>query len=75
MNQVDYEKAQASLPELIEEALSGGEVVITRDHRPLVRIVDAREPHRRLRRPGSAKGLITLSDDFDEPLEDFREYM
>lgn len=24
---------------------------------------------------GSAKGLITMSDDFDEPLEDFKEYM
>ena len=27
------------------------------------------------RRPGSAKGLIHIRDDFDEPLEDFREYM
>jgi len=24
---------------------------------------------------GSAKGLITIADDFDEPLEDFKEYM
>jgi hypothetical protein len=24
---------------------------------------------------GSAKGLISMSDDFDEPLEDFAEYM
>ncbi|MFN4787068.1 MAG: DUF2281 domain-containing protein, partial [Pseudanabaena sp.] len=23
---------------------------------------------------GSAKGLIKMSDDFDEPLEDFAEY-
>jgi predicted DNA-binding antitoxin AbrB/MazE fold protein len=23
---------------------------------------------------GSAKGLISIADDFDEPLEDFREY-
>ncbi len=27
------------------------------------------------RRFGCAKGLITLSPDFDEPLEDFKEYM
>ncbi|MCB0714231.1 MAG: DUF2281 domain-containing protein [Ignavibacteriae bacterium] len=27
------------------------------------------------RHPGSAKGLIAMSDDFDEPLEDFSEYM
>ena len=24
---------------------------------------------------GSAKGLIIMSEDFDEPLEDFKEYM
>lgn len=24
---------------------------------------------------GSAKGLIRMAEDFDEPLEDFREYM
>lgn len=24
---------------------------------------------------GSAKGMITMADDFDAPLEDFREYM
>jgi predicted DNA-binding antitoxin AbrB/MazE fold protein len=29
---------------------------------------------RRQRTFGSAKGLITIADDFDEPLEDFREY-
>lgn len=24
---------------------------------------------------GAFKGMITMSDDFDEPLEDFKEYM
>ncbi len=75
MPQIDVGQAQEALPELIEEALTGGEIVITRDHRPLVRIVDAREPRRHLRRPGTAKGTITISADFDEPLEDFRDYM
>lgn len=27
------------------------------------------------RKPGAAKGLIKMSSDFDEPLEDFKEYM
>jgi Protein of unknown function (DUF2281) len=27
------------------------------------------------RRPGSAKGMIHMADDFDAPLEDFQEYM
>lgn len=27
------------------------------------------------RQPGTAKGMIVMADDFDEPLEDFKEYM
>ncbi|MEZ5672621.1 MAG: DUF2281 domain-containing protein [Thiotrichaceae bacterium] len=27
------------------------------------------------RKPGSAKGKITMQEDFDAPLEDFKEYM
>ncbi|MGI2904971.1 DUF2281 domain-containing protein [Tolypothrix sp. VBCCA 56010] len=30
---------------------------------------------RRPAKAGSAKGLVTISDDFDEPLEDFKDYM
>ena len=72
--QVDVEQAQADLPKLIEEAMSGSEVIITRNHQPLVRLIEARRRTGRERRPGSAKGLITIADDFDEPLEDFRDY-
>ncbi|GAB4201201.1 MAG: hypothetical protein OHK0022_22960 [Roseiflexaceae bacterium] len=32
--------------------------------------LDTKQP----RRPGSAKGMIHMSDDFDAPLDDFREY-
>ena len=73
--EVEVEQAREQLTELIEEAMRGSEVVITRKHRPLVRLVEVRTAERRRRRPGSAKGLITLADDFDAPLEDFREYM
>ena len=30
---------------------------------------------RKKRQAGSAKGMFVMSDDFDEPLEDFAEYM
>lgn len=30
---------------------------------------------KRRRQPGTAKGLVTISDDFDKPLEDFKDYM
>jgi predicted DNA-binding antitoxin AbrB/MazE fold protein len=46
----------------------------------LVEIEIREKPQPRATRPrqrtfGSAKGLIRIADDFDEPLEDFREYM
>jgi len=30
---------------------------------------------RKKRQAGSAKGMFVMADDFDEPLEDFAEYM
>jgi hypothetical protein len=32
-------------------------------------------PQKRTSNFGSAKGLITMSDDFNEPLDDFKEYI
>jgi antitoxin (DNA-binding transcriptional repressor) of toxin-antitoxin stability system len=73
MHQVSIEEAKTSLPELIEAAVSGEEVVIASDDRQLVRLVPV---PRAKSRPqfGSAEGLITMSEDFEEPLEDFEEY-
>jgi antitoxin (DNA-binding transcriptional repressor) of toxin-antitoxin stability system len=36
---------------------------------------NAYPPTKEPRRPGSAAGLIEIADDFDAPLEEFREYM
>jgi antitoxin (DNA-binding transcriptional repressor) of toxin-antitoxin stability system len=52
----------------------GIEVVITKNGNPIAKLVAISEPKQQ-RQFGSAKGLIKVSDDFDEPLEDFKEYM
>jgi prevent-host-death family protein len=70
MAPVDLEEAKEHLAELVEQAARGEEVVITRNSRPLARIVAIRS--RKERQFGSAKGLIEMADDFDAPLEDFR---
>ncbi len=74
MQQVTLDDAKKKLGDLIDAAVKGDEVVITREDRPVVKLVSIAgikaQP-----RFGSAKGLITMSDDFDEPLEDFSEYM
>lgn len=74
MHQVELEKAKTQIANLLQAALRGEEIIITQDAQPVLKIVPfaANEPRRR---SGSAKGLITMSDDFDEPLEDFAENM
>lgn len=76
MPQIDITEAKINLSELIDVALRGEEVVITRGDRPVVKLV-AYSPVKKRRSPlfGSDRGAIAISDDFDEPLEDFKEYM
>ncbi|MBW4424299.1 MAG: type II toxin-antitoxin system Phd/YefM family antitoxin [Nostoc desertorum CM1-VF14] len=74
MQQINLAEASQNLPDLIEAALGGEEIIIIKDNQPLVKLTPV-PPVKRRRQPGSAKGLITISDDFDELLEDFKEYM
>lgn len=74
MYQIELEEAKARIASLLQSALNGEEIVITQDARPVLKLVPIATAKVR-RRSGSAKGLITMSDDFDEPLEDFAEYM
>lgn len=74
MQQVSADEAKERLAELIEAAVKGETVPITRDDEQVVRLVPITRTTRR-RKAGSAQGLIVMSDDFDAPLEDFEEYM
>lgn len=74
MHTVDLADAEKLLPQLINEAAEGVDVIIRRPDGCTFRIVPiaVRKP-----RPtfGSARGKIKISDDFDASLEDFEEYM
>ena len=59
--------------ELIDAALGGEEVIITENDLPVLKLVRVVTPKKR-RQAGSAKGLVTLTKDFDAPLPDFEEY-
>lgn len=74
MYQIELDKAKAQIADLFKTALEGEEVVITQNYQPVMKLVPISHPKPRPQF-GSAKGLITMSDDFDEPLEDFEEYM
>lgn len=74
MNSVTITEAAQKLPDLIDAALRGEEIIITDGDRSLVRLTPT-TPVKPSPTFGSAKGLIEMSDDFDEPLEDFKDYM
>ena len=71
---IDLRQAQSRLAELVQEAVRGEEVILTDGGEPVAKII----PIDRAQGPrefGSARGLIHMADDFDAPLEEFREYM
>jgi prevent-host-death family protein len=74
MHEVDLKEAQVHLSDLIDEAVKGEEVVISKERQPVVRLVPV---ERNGGHPvfGSAKDLIEVSEDFDAPLDDFQPYM
>jgi antitoxin (DNA-binding transcriptional repressor) of toxin-antitoxin stability system len=74
MPTVSLEEAKAHLGEIIERLHPGETMTITHDDKAIACLTGAVElkPQRRL---GSLKGtVLAIAADFDEPLEEFREY-
>ena len=74
MRSITMAEAAQKLPDLIDAAMRGEEVLITKDNLAVVKLIPT-TPVKLRPQFGSAKGLIEMSDDFDEPLEDFKDYM
>ncbi len=66
---VSIYEAKTRLSHLVDRALRGDEVVITRHGRPVARLVPAK-PSRSPRRLGALRGKIRVAADFDAPLPD-----
>lgn len=74
MQSIDVNQAKHRFSELIEYAIGGDEVVITKSGKPIAKLV-AISKRKHQRQFGSARNLIKIPRDFDEPLEDFQDYM
>lgn len=74
MRSITMAEAAQKLPDLIDAAMRGEEVLITKDNLAVVKLIPT-TPFKLRPQFGSAKGLIEMADDFDEPLEDFKDYM
>jgi antitoxin (DNA-binding transcriptional repressor) of toxin-antitoxin stability system len=70
---VNIHEAKTHLSRLIQEALDGEEIVIARGNDPVVRLVLV-ESARPVRSIGWAKNQVTMSADFDAPLDDFADH-
>ena len=74
MPQFNIAEAKSHFSELIQKALTGEDVLIARDNKPILRLVPVKSSGKG-RQPGSAKGkILYIAPEFDEPLADFSEY-
>jgi prevent-host-death family protein len=73
MKTVTTHQAKTHLSRLLREVQAGEEVVIARGDTPLARLVPVVAAPLQ-RRFGTARGLVSIADDFDQPLADFDEY-
>jgi prevent-host-death family protein len=65
-------QARAELSALIEEALKGNEVILAKAGNPVAKII-AYQGAPRPRKPGSLKGAIRISADFDRLPDDIAD--
>lgn len=74
MEHVALKEAESRLAELIGLAAKGEEVIITKEDGSGFKIIPLsnKRPYPKF---GSAAGLFEMSNDFDEPIDDFKEYM
>lgn len=75
MSTITLEEAQAHLADLIAGLTPGEPLIIMQDDKPVARLLAEVPPRRKPRKPGSAKGMLTILSDDDEHLKDFEESM
>jgi len=77
MTTITIEEAKDRLSELIHRLNPGEEVVITEGNRPVARLVaaEAESEPRKVPKFGTLKGTVLSMEHFDDPLEEFEDYM
>lgn len=65
--ETNIHEAKTHLSRLLDRAIAGEEIIIAKSGHALVKLV-AVERTKKQRSPGSAKGLVTMTDDFNVPL-------
>ena len=74
MTQVNIHEAKTNLSKLIDKVLKGESVIISKSNKPVVKLVLVDEMKNK-RSLGTAKESIKISEDFDTPVNEFKEYI
>ena len=69
---VNIHEAKTHLSKLLNRVMNGEEIIIAKAGKPVARLT-AISPSPSHRTPGSVKGQVVISDDFDAPLPEFEE--
>jgi prevent-host-death family protein len=75
METIEIDQAVLHINQLLEIAAKGKDIIITKNHQPIVKLSSIKQEKKRSPLFGSDKDIIAISDDFDEPLDDFQEYI
>jgi antitoxin (DNA-binding transcriptional repressor) of toxin-antitoxin stability system len=75
MSIITIQDAQAKLAELIHGMAPGEELLITENDRIVAKFVLTPQPRQRPRQLGTMRGTVLSMEHFDDPLEEFEEYM
>ena len=70
-SELAVDEIKLTLPELLDSLAPGDEVVLTRDHLPVARLVNGSHSARQPRKPGNCQGMITLLVEDDDHLAGF----
>lgn len=75
---IDISELDITVSELIARLTRNQEIIITSSNQPIAKVTAVSEPATTApprRQGGQSESIVWMSPDFDEPLEDFKEYM
>jgi len=75
MKKVTVDEAKENLDEVLEHAKEGGTVIIIGEDEQAYKLVATIIPKKGPRKAGLFKDQITITDEFYEPLPEFKPYM
>ncbi len=75
---IDISELDITVSELMARLTRNQEIIITSSNQPIAKVTAVSEPAitaPQRRQGGQSDSIVWMSPDFDEPLEDFKEYM